>query len=251
MTAMTALAAPTVIVTGAAGGIGRSMVSVFDEAGWRVVSTDKEAIERPLHVIGDLAACADPDGPEGARIVAELRAAAAGGSLQALIHNGAHQVIKGITHLTPTDWRTSLDVNLLAPFWLTIAFLPELEANHGCMVAISSIHERLTKPGFVAYSTSKAALSAMVRAMAVDHGSRVRFNAICPAAIGTPMLHAGFADRPDALQALERFHPAGRIGDPDEIAQTALFLCSDKAKFINGACIDVSGGIGARLHDPG
>lgn len=240
---------PSVIVTGAAGSIGGALVTAFEEGGWRVVSIDRQALARENHVIGDIAYCADTTHPEYQRIVSELQRATAG-SLKALIHNAAHQVVKATEALLLQDWQTTLAVNLIAPFWLSMAFRTELEHNQGSVLAISSIHEKLTKPGFVAYATSKAALSGMMRAMAVDLGDRIRCNAICPAAIATPMLRAGFEGRPEAFRQLETHHPVGRIGTPQEVADTAFFVCSDAATFMNGACLDLSGGISARLHDP-
>ncbi len=240
---------PAVIITGAAGGIGTALLAAFDAVGWQVVSTDILPLERPAHIVGDATLFSDPDSPEAARLIEELRSATQG-RLTALVLNAAYQVVKPCEQLSADDWQKTLAVNLLAPFWLSQAFLPELETNRGSILAISSIHEKLTKPGFVAYATSKAALSGMVRAMAVDLGGRVRCNAICPAAIATPMLRAGFEGQPDAYRALEAHHPIGRIGTPDEVAATALFVCSDAASFMTGACLDLSGGISVRLHDP-
>lgn len=242
-------AAPVVLITGAAGGIGRALVSVFEQAGWRVVSTDRVALDRAGHVPADMAACADPAHSDHAQVLAALREAT-GGRLKALVANAAYQVVKPGHEITAADWQMTLGINLLAPFWLAMAFREELAAQHGSFLAVSSIHEKLTKPGFVAYATSKAALSGMVRALAVDMGGQVRCNAICPAAIATPMLIAGFEGRPDALAALESFHPVGRLGRPEEVAQAALYACSEGAGFLNGACLDLGGGIGARLHDP-
>lgn len=246
---MSSTRAPVALITGAAGGIGAAMVQAFERAGWRVVSTDRAPLPRQDHVVGDMGACTDPDAPAHQDLVARLRAAT-GGRLQALVANAAHQVVKPSVELSAADWQQTLGVNLLAPFWLAMAFADELAAQRGSFLAISSIHERLTKPGFVAYATSKGALSAMVRALAVDLGGRVRCNAICPAAIATPMLRAGFEGRPEALAALEAYHPVGRLGEPDEVAQAALYACSPQAGFLNGACIDLSGGISSRLHDP-
>lgn len=240
---------PAVIITGAAGGIGMALTAAFEAAGWHVVSSDVRPLDRAAHVVGDMAQLSDPSRPEAARFIANLKAAT-GGRLKALVLNAAHQVVKPTEQLDADDWQKTLTVNLLAPFWLAQAFLPELEANRGSVLAISSIHEKLTKPGFVAYATSKAALSGMIRALAVDLGGRVRCNAICPAAIATPMLREGFEGRPDAYRALEEHHPIGRIGTPDEVGATALFVCSDAASFMTGACLDLSGGISARLHDP-
>jgi NAD(P)-dependent dehydrogenase (short-subunit alcohol dehydrogenase family) len=240
---------PAVIITGAAGGIGQALVRAFEGGGWRVISTDRVPLARDGHMVGDLSTVASPGDAAGEALVEALRMAS-GGALKALVHNAAHQVVKPGAEIDPADWQMTLGVNLLAPFWLSRAFLTELEANRGSILAVSSIHAALTKPGFVAYATSKAALSGMVRALAVDLGSKVRCNAIAPAAIATPMLTAGFADRPAALRCLMNHHPAGRIGTPEDVAAAALFLCSDAAGFMTGACLDLSGGIHARLHDP-
>ena len=240
---------PVALITGAAGGIGSAMVRAFEAAGWQVVSTDLMPMERSGHLTLDIGECIDPTHTSHKRSVRALRAAT-GGRLKALVANAAYQVVKPSSQLTPNDWQQTLGVNLLSPFWLAMAFKNELASNRGSFLAISSIHERLTKPGFVAYATSKAALSGMVRALAVELGDQVRCNAICPAAVATPMLMAGFKGRPEELAALEGFHPVGRLGQPEEVAQAALYACSDAAGFLNGACLDLSGGISSRLHDP-
>jgi NAD(P)-dependent dehydrogenase (short-subunit alcohol dehydrogenase family) len=240
---------PAVIITGAAGGIGMALTATFEAAGWHVVTTDIQLLDRPAHIVGDIALLGDPAVGDGTRLLDQLRPATQG-RLKALVVNAAYQVVKPAEQLNADDWQKTLAVNLMAPFWLSQAFLSELEANRGSVLAISSIHEKLTKPGFVAYATSKAALSGMIRALAVDLGGRVRCNAICPAAIATPMLRAGFECRPEAYKGLQEHHPVGRIGTPEEVAATALFVCSDAAPFMTSACLDLSGGISARLHDP-
>lgn len=118
------------------------------------------------------------------------------------------------------------------------------------MINISSIYARLTKANFVAYASSKAALSGMTRAMAVDLGGRVRVNAIEPAAIVTDMLKAGFAGAPERFAQLQDCHPQGRIGSPEEVAALAAAIASGELRFLHGACIAMEGGSG-RLHDPG
>src|SRR5690606_12484407 len=113
-----------------------------------------------------------------AGIFARIREALDGRPLAALVNNAAVQALGSTDALDRAAWRATLDVNVLAPFLWTQALLPELEAARGLVLNISSIHARLTKPGFVAYATSKGALSAMTRALAVDIGDRVRVNAI-------------------------------------------------------------------------
>lgn len=242
-----------VIVTGAAGGIGQALVRAYANAGHAVLGVDRG--ERRDDFAGEhYLACdlqrtvAEPG--YAAQVFADLRAALGGRRLDTLVNNAAVQILGPVDRLGRDDWRTSLDVNLLAPFFWAQAFLPELEAAAGSVLNISSIHARLTKPGFVAYATSKAALSGMTRAMAVDLGPRVRVNAIEPAAIGTDMLKAGFEGNPDGYAQLEQCHPQGRIGTPEEVATLALALSHGGLRFVHGASLDINGGIGVRLHDP-
>jgi NAD(P)-dependent dehydrogenase (short-subunit alcohol dehydrogenase family) len=125
-----------------------------------------------------------------------------------------------------------------------------LEKAKGSVVNIASIHAVATKPGFVCYATSKAALVGMTRALAVDLGPRVRINAINPAATATPMLLAGFEGKAKQFEELSKMHPLERIAQPWEVAKTAIYLASDDASFITGSVLHIDGGIGGRLHDP-
>jgi NAD(P)-dependent dehydrogenase (short-subunit alcohol dehydrogenase family) len=244
---------PAVIITGAAGGIGQAMCKEFAKVGYHVIASDR-AEECPLAEVDvwvsiDLdRLCRESDYRQ--RMVEKLRQSAGGYDITLLINNAAVQIIKSTESLTVEDWTATVNVNLLAPFLLTQAFLPDLEASVGSVVNISSIHSTQTKPGFTAYATSKSALNGLTRSLAVELGSRVRINAICPAAIDTPMLIAGFAGHEAEFDELGRIHPVGRIGKPEEVAALALFLASDAARFMNGANITLDGGIGSRLRDP-
>ena len=90
----------------------------------------------------------------------------------------------------------------------------------------------------------------MTRSLAVELGSRVRINAICPAAISTPMLEAGFEGNPQGLEQLAGYHPSGCVGSPEDVAEAALYLAKADGTFLNGAIIGLDGGIASRLHDP-
>lgn len=241
------------LVTGAAGGIGRALVHAFREAGFRVIATDRAEAPEDLAcdhwVQADLETFVE-DEAYAAVITAQIREVLHGDHLHALINNAAIQILGESESLTRRDWRSTLDVNLVAPFLMTQAFLPELERAGGAVVNISSIHAKLTKANFVAYATSKAALSGMTRAMAVDLGARVRVNAIEAAAIDTEMLRAGFATAPAGLDELGGYHPSGAIGTPRELAKLALFLASNDTAFLHGATVGLDGGISARLFDP-
>lgn len=241
------------LVTGAAGGIGRALVRVFHEAGYAVIGTD--IVPRPAelpcaaYLQADLARIV-ADEPYATGMLRDIRAGLGGRALDALINNAAVQILGATEHLSRESWRRTLDTNLLAPFLLTQGLLPELEAARGCVVNIGSVHARLTKPGFAAYATSKAALAGMTRALAVDLGERVRVNAIEPAAIETDMLKAGFAGNPETYRRLQDCHPQRRIGRPEEVARLALAIVGGGADFLHGACVGLDGGIAARLFDP-
>jgi NAD(P)-dependent dehydrogenase (short-subunit alcohol dehydrogenase family) len=239
------------VITGAAGGIGTALCRVFRSAGYRTIGVDRGAARPDCDAFIEIdleRLCADPSYRDDA--TRRLTVAVGGARLDVLVNNAAVQILGSSEELTAADWQRTLSVNVLAPFLLTQALLARLEAAHGSVVNVSSIHASATKPGFVAYATSKAALVGLTRSMAVDLGARIRVNAVCPAAVATPMLLEGFKGNRAALDELAGMHPAGRIGTPEEVAHAALFLASQEAGFISGAVLGVDGGIGGRLHDP-
>ena len=244
---------PSVLITGALGGIGRALCEEFHAHGFAVIALDRREGEVPCQhfVCADIAQLATNLAKREA-FAAEIRSLLEkeNSQLKGVVNNAAVQILGGVDQLTVEAWQETLATNLLAPFFLVQALLPELEKARGAVVNISSIHEKLTKAGFVAYSTSKTALSGLTRAMAVDLGVRVKVNAICPAAIKTPMLAAGFKGRPDAFDALHQAHPGGRIGLPEEVAHLARYLIAEAPDFLNGSCLGLDGGIAGRLHDP-
>lgn len=189
---------------------------------------------------------------EGARVklAEDIRAITGKHGLKVLVNNAATQILNKTDDIKREDWDATLQTNLIAPFLLVQLFLSDLEKAKGSVVNIASIHSVATKPGFVCYATSKAALVGMTRALAVDLGPRVRVNAINPAATATPMLLAGFEGKSKEFDELAKKHPLERIAQPWEVAKTAIFLASEDAAFISGACLHIDGGIGGRLHDP-
>jgi NAD(P)-dependent dehydrogenase (short-subunit alcohol dehydrogenase family) len=243
---------PYALITGANGGIGRALCEAFAAAGHAVVATDRQpraqvACSHYLQL--DLVAFVR-DETTARGFASALDSCLGRAPLAVLVNNAAVQILAPTAELSGADFVTSMDVNVTAPFLLTQLCLSRLRESSGAVVNIGSIHARQTKPGFVAYATSKTALAGLTRALAVDLGATVRVNAIEPAAIGTDMLLAGFEGNPDGCQALRDYHPIGRIGEPADVARAALFLASSENGFIHGATLDLSGGIHARLHDP-
>jgi NAD(P)-dependent dehydrogenase (short-subunit alcohol dehydrogenase family) len=241
-----------VVITGAAGGIGQALCQLFKEQGYVVIASDlveTEGLACDAFVQADLQTlCQITDYRQ--QVIQTIRGHLRGEGLHGLINNAAVQIVKATDDLTVEDWHTTLDVNLLAPFLLTQALLPELEQASGSVVNVASIHAQLTKPGFVCYATSKAALVGLTKSMAVDLGPRVRVNAICPAAVETPMLLAGFEGQQQKLKDLAYHHPIQRLASPIEIAQATGFLISERSSFMTGEIISISGGICGRLYDP-
>ncbi len=244
---------PSVLITGAAGGIGRGLIKGFHKAGYFVIASDIKEPDQGLpcdHFLqADLQQTVE-DEAYAASIFQQLRTLLPTDSLDALINNAAVQVLGPCENLSRAAWQQTLNINLLAPFFWTQALLPELKSANGCVVNISSIHARLSKKDFITYATSKAALSALTRNMAIELGNKIRINGIEPAAVRTKMLEDGFASQPEAMRDLSSCHPIGRIAETDEIADIALFLCSREARFLQGCIIAVDGGLSSRLHDP-
>ncbi|MCS6968406.1 MAG: SDR family oxidoreductase [Cytophagales bacterium] len=236
------------IITGSSGRIGAEICRLFKQEGFFTIGLDRQTLPNTdIHLQTDLnRLCTDEH--YRCQFWEELDKAIALHPLKCLVNNAAEQLLNHTDQISLQEWQTTLNVNLTAPFLLIQHCLPYLEASKGSVINVASIHHQLTKPRFVAYATSKSALVGLTKALAVDLAGRIRVNAISPAAIETPMLLAGFPN-PEDYKKLHQIHPVGRIGQPEEVAQVAIFLASDKAGFINGANIQIDGGISGVLKD--
>ena len=241
-----------VLVTGAAGGIGRALCAAFRDVGWWVVGTDRVGTlcsNANVAVPVNLETLACEDGAL-AQFQQDVRGALGGSILTGLVNNAAAQLLNRTEQISLDEWRSTIETNLTAPFRLVQAFLPDLEAAKGVVLNIGSVHAKATKPGFVSYATSKAALHGLTRALAVDLGPRVRVVCLAPAAVSTEMLLAGFEGTSERFSLLQQIHPAGRIAEPSEIARAAVALMGEPFLFATGTSFYLDGGILSRLHDP-
>ena len=125
-----------------------------------------------------------------------------------------------------------------------------LSATGGTVLNIGSVHATQTKRGFAPYSVSKAALSGVTRACAIEYGRQFRTVELRPAAIATSMLEAGFEAMPEKRALLDSYHPTAEIGRPEEVAQVCLAVLELPGRFLNGSVINFDGGISFALHDP-
>ena len=168
-----------------------------------------------------------------------------------LINNAAVQILNPVSELNLSDWDKTLTVNTMAPFFLVQGFLEQLTKTHGHVINISSIHSRLTKANFSCYATSKAALEALTRSLALELSvNGISVNAIAPAAIATQMLKDGFAEEPGKLKELESYHPAGMIGSPEQLGIFVKSITEQRGGFLTGSVLEFNGGIAGKLHDP-
>lgn len=238
-----------VVITGVLGGIGSQLAKTFKESGYEVVGLDLKESVAPFcdkFFKFDLNNyCSDLDYKQQMESLFNIEIP----ELFVLINNAAVQLLSSLDELKLDDWNQTLNVNLTGPLLLSQFFLSRLERSKGSVINIASIHHQLTKKRFISYASSKSALVGLTKALSVDLQGRVRVNAISPAAIDTQMLRDGFDNNEAKVQMLNEIHPSQRIGKPQEVSQLALLLAEDKLGFINGANLNIDGGISNVLKD--
>lgn len=240
------------LVTGSSGAIGTAMVDVFRNTGYVVCGLDRVPsmhCQLDYFIQVDLYSLVN-DLQIRRSVLKELKDWLGSKNLDVLVNNAAYQYVSQNHPMPVEEFTRSYSINVIAPYLLITELADVMTAGSASVVNIGSVHSRLSKPGFVNYATTKAALAALTRGLALDYGDRLRINCIEPAAVETPMLLDGFKTCPEKKAALEEHHPQKRIGTPGEIAAMALALSSGDVRFLHGACIDMSGGIASRLHDP-
>ena len=240
----------TVLITGSNGAIGQGLCKVFKEKEWKVIGIDLDKDS-----LGNTSAyqsinldqlCKDNSYQiKSTNLITEECAK----GLDVLINNAATQILAPLEKLTFQNWEKTININLNSVFILIKALLPMLAKVKGNVVNIASIHATLTKSNFSAYATSKAGLIGLTNSLAVELGSRVRINVVCPAAIQTPMLDKGFANGAEDAKKLKNFHPTDSIGTVKDVVRAVLFLSDDKNSFVNGTVMNLDGGIAGVLHD--
>ena len=211
------------VVTGGAQGIGLCIAQEFRKAGARVCVIDRQPGD---HFVGDIS-----DKLVLERFAGEV--VARFGRVDFLINN-ALPIMKGIDDCSYEDFQYALSVGVTAPFYLAKLFAPYF-AEGAAIVNISSSRDRMSQPQTESYTAAKGGIAALTHALAVSFAGKVRVNSISPGWIDT-----GFKvyEGPDAVQ-----QPAGRVGNPMDIANMVLYLCSDKAGFITGENICIDGGM--------
>jgi len=238
------------IVTGASGGIGAAIVELFVAQGARVAGYDRNAPPARIASACDVFATGDiADGDAVSRFVAQTRERL--GKVDVLVNNAGADVFAEPLRLSQADWQRNLDTNLGGAWNFARAVLPHmLEQGAGSIINIASVHGHKIIPGAFPYPVAKHGLIGMTKALAIQYAAQgVRCNSISPGLILVERIERWFEREPGARERQTELLPCKRIGTPEEVAYTALFLASDEARFINATDILIDGGRSQLYHE--
>ncbi|MFT4201282.1 SDR family NAD(P)-dependent oxidoreductase [Gordonia sp. (in: high G+C Gram-positive bacteria)] len=246
------------LVTGAAGAIGIELCRSLRAAGARVAMTDlsAEGLERRSDELDggdDLATFVADLTDDGANAQLPGRVVERFGSLDILINNAGARGVKPLLDIEPSEWRSTVDIDLTAPFVLSRAAIPIMaEQGRGKIVNIASMAGLAAFRDRAAYSAAKAGVIMLTKVIAVEYGERgIWCNAVAPGVVETPMTAGFFADE-DSTSSIRANTPMRRWCQPDEIADPVLYLAGPDSDFVNGVVIPIDGGwtagyVGAEL----
>lgn len=243
----------TVVVTGAAGGIGRAIVKRFAADGDRLVVSDVDTVslegicrelngsdQRVWSMAGDLRSKTFCENLIEYAVNTTRR-------IDVLVNNAGIITRGSILETTDEDWHNTIALNLTSIFFTCRKAIAHMkEQGGGVIVNIASTWGLYPGPNHPAYCTSKGGVAILTKCLGRDHaGDNIRINAVCPNEVNTPMLRKGFIKRgfnPEtAIAELNRSVPLGRIAEPDDIADVVVFLASDAARYIAGTVVEVNG----------
>lgn len=248
---MSAFTGKTILITGAAGGIGREMARHFGGLGGRIAALDKNPAVRDfaaeLNEAGITAATAVADIAVSAAVeeaFAELRGPL--GPIDVLINNAGFSEASTLEATTPEIWRAAIDGNLNGAYFCSRLAVDDMKAaGGGAIVTISSING-LGAYGDPAYSAAKAGLISHTKALAMEYGRfGIRANVICPGTVRTPIWAERVERDPEILSNLVKWYPLRRVVEPIDVAKAAAFLASDEAAAITGVVLPVDCGLSA------
>jgi meso-butanediol dehydrogenase/(S,S)-butanediol dehydrogenase/diacetyl reductase len=239
------------IVTGGGSGIGRATCRRMAAEGAQVavLDLDAEAAGAVAGEIGGVAFGVDVGDPDALRqVVAE--AVASLGGLRMLYNNAGTSAFGRLHEFDPVEWDRVMRVNLTGVYAGFRAAIPHLLANGGgSIVSTASISGTRPAAGEGPYAASKAAVAALTASAALEYGPTIRVNAVSPGMIRTTMTKPLLEVFPEQEERFDRTTTVGRVGEPEDIADVVVFLCSDMARFVTGQNIVVDGGL--TLHGSG
>lgn len=241
------------IVTGGAQGIGKAIARRFLDAGARVFLADWDA-EAGAETLAEVEALGavrflKTDVSREADVTALIAATLdAFGRIDILVNNAGVSEFRALDDLTLEEWSRVLGVNLTSVFLLSKAASPYLRASRGVILNMASTRATMSEPDTPAYSASKGGIVALTHSLAISLGPEVRVNAISPGWIDVSGWKKRSARHPEELREVDHVqHPVGRVGRPEDVAEAALFLCSEAAGFITGENLVLDGGMTRKM----
>jgi NAD(P)-dependent dehydrogenase (short-subunit alcohol dehydrogenase family) len=226
------------LISGGARGIGAGIAAHLAAGGWQVVIADRDLEHAPQGVRA--VTCDAADEAAVTALIADI--AAREGRLDGLVCNAGINIRKPLGELSLAEWSRVLAVNLTSSFLLVRAAEALLRATQGAVVTIASTRAHMSEPNTEAYAASKGGLVALTHALAISLGPDIRVNCISPGWIFTK----GAAPLPDE----HAFHPAGRVGEPADIAGLAAWLLGPESRFVTGAEFIIDGGVTRKMIYP-
>ncbi|MCX5196693.1 SDR family oxidoreductase [Streptomyces sp. NBC_00249] len=231
-----------VVVTGGTRGVGAGIARSFLTAGARVVVCARRPPEEPVTAGGREAAHIPVDlrDPEAVGAFFE-EVAERYGRLDCLVNNAGGTPYRLLEEGGPQRHARVLELNLIAPLTASLAAYPSLRASRGSVVMIGSVSGTRPSPGTAAYGAAKAGLENLARSMAVEWAPEVRVNSLVLGMVRTELSHLHYGDEA-GLAAVGATVPLGRLAEPSEVGEAAVFLASDRAGYVSGASLLVHGG---------
>ena len=253
---MTRLKGKTAIVTGGGTGIGRAISLAYAREGAKVAVLGRrrdhlEEVLKELSQAGGTAKATVCDITRSDQIQEAVRGAeSAFGPVSVLVNNAGALSVSTVESISDEDWDRVLETNLKGPFLMCRAVLPSMRrGGGGTIVNIGSVLGLVAMKDRAAYCASKGGLTLLTKAMALDHAhDNIRVNCICPAIVETKLVKGLFPDTDDGQklkQARIGTLPLGRFGQPQDVAELAVFLASDESSWLTGTAIPLDGGLTA------
>jgi len=239
-----------IVLTGGADGIGLECASAYAREGALVaiVDRDGEKADKAASSLGSDCMAVEADVGDGSAVQKAIGAVLARyGKIDALHNNaGIASPSKPLDQTSENEWDELNRINVKSVYWTTRFAIDALVAARGCILNTASMVGLIGQDNHAAYVATKGAVIALTKAMALDYAARgIRVNAICPAAVWTPMLEKWCSEQPEPDRIgryLDDIHPLGTCPQGDVIADAAVFLLSRRARFITGCILPVSGG---------
>ncbi len=238
----------TCVITGGSSGIGLSIMQLFLANDYQVFNLDLCPSS-----CGEFKECDVTNGEQVTKIIADIAKTQA---IDVLISNAGIHYSANIENTSEADFERVFNINVKGAFAAIKAVLPSMkQQQNGAIILMASDQALVAKHNSFAYNLSKAALASMAKTTALDYAQdNIRANAICPGTIETPLYHQAInnyceksgANAEEVHQEEAKLQPLGRLGQPEEVAELALFLASNKAKFITGSLQVIDGGYTAQ-----